>query len=394
MIYSISRSKQRFIVLCLVTAVYVALLIWLDFLQGGYWRDERHFWETSLSFSDRILPTLEQLRDYEELNTPLPFILFGALEYLFQQGIFLGRLVNLGLSLVISLIIGWPKPGRPYALFCLVGLWLCPYYFWLSGRLYTELITCFWIVLGLMAYVRDRTFLSGIAFILAVASRQYALAFPLAIFTYEFGLAMKTAIASSQIRLADQWKWLAPLVAVLSIGVWLYLFQGLAPETGIEVRQTPEVQQTFWAVGPGHVVNFMAFTSLYVVIPESLIFIGLLRQKLFEMPFRKGIGVAIALLIYVLIFPPSLVGDGPLMKVIALLPQGAIAVAVLYGLALIACLRFSRLNLITLIWLFNCLIMIKAFPLDRYVLLFAVAFWYLKSIGWADDQNQRLESKS
>ena len=141
MIYSISRSKQRFIVLCLVTAVYVALLIWLDFLQGGYWRDERHFWETSLSFSDRILPTLEQLRDYEELNTPLPFILFGALEYLFQQGIFLGRLVNLGLSLVISLIIGWPKPGRPYALFCLVGLWLCPYYFWLSGRLYTELIT-------------------------------------------------------------------------------------------------------------------------------------------------------------------------------------------------------------------------------------------------------------
>ena len=245
-----------------------------------------------------------------------------------------------------------------------------------------------------MAYVRDRTFLSGIAFILAVASRQYALAFPLAIFTYEFGLAMKTAIASSQIRLADQWKWLAPLVAVLSIGVWLYLFQGLAPETGIEVRQTPEVQQTFWAVGPGHVVNFMAFTSLYVVIPESLIFIGLLRQNQFAMPIRKGVGVAIALLIYVLIFPPSLVGDGPLMKVIALLPQGAIAVAVLYGLALIACLRFSRLNLITLIWLFNCLIMIKAFPLDRYVLLFAVAFWYLKSIGWADNQNQRLESKN
>lgn len=394
MIHSISRSRQRFIVLCLVTAVYVALLIWLDLLQGGYWRDERHFWETSLSFSDRILPTLEQLRNYEELNTPLPFIIFGALEYLFQQGIFLGRLLNLGLSLAISLIIGWPKPGKPYALFCLIGLWLCPYYFWLSGRLYTELITCFWIVLGLMAYIRDRTFLSGIAFILAIASRQYALAFPLAIFTYEFGLAMKTAIASSQIRLADQWKWLAPLVAVLSIGVWLYLFQGLAPETAIEIRATPEVQQTFWAVRPGQVVNFMAFTGLYVVIPENLIFIGLLRQNQFAMPIRKGIGVAIALLVYVLIFPPSLVGDGPLMKVIALLPQGAIAVAVLYGLALIACLRFSRLNLITLIWLFNCLIMIKAFPLDRYVLLFAVAFWYLKSIGWADDQNQRLESKS
>ncbi|MGP1383976.1 MAG: hypothetical protein ACTS2F_10485 [Thainema sp.] len=372
----------------------MALLIWLDLLQGGYWRDERHFWETSLSFSDRILPTLEQLRNYEELNTPLPFIIFGALEYLFQQGIFLGRLLNLGLSLAISLIIGWPKPGKPYALFCLIGLWLCPYYFWLSGRLYTELITCFWIVLGLMAYIRDRTFLSGIAFILAIASRQYALAFPLAIFTYEFGLAMKTAIASSQIRLADQWKWLAPLVAVLSIGVWLYLFQGLAPETAIEIRATPEVQQTFWAVRPGQVVNFMAFTGLYVVIPENLIFIGLLRQNQFAMPIRKGIGVAIALLVYVLIFPPSLVGDGPLMKVIALLPQGAIAVAVLYGLALIACLRFSRLNLITLIWLFNCLIMIKAFPLDRYVLLFAVAFWYLKSIGWADDQNQRLESKS
>ena len=103
----INHSKQKFLFVLSITAIYIVLMFWLDFLQGPYWYDEQTFWNTSLTFSDRLIPRIEDLRDYTELNTPLPFIIFGALEYLFDRGIFTGRLLNLILSLIIVFIIGY-----------------------------------------------------------------------------------------------------------------------------------------------------------------------------------------------------------------------------------------------------------------------------------------------
>jgi hypothetical protein len=92
--------------LFIIIAVYTTLLIWREFLKGAYLWDESHYWETSLIFSKSLIPSLNELKNYEELNTPLPFIIFGILQYLFRQGIFLGRLLTLILSLIIALIIG------------------------------------------------------------------------------------------------------------------------------------------------------------------------------------------------------------------------------------------------------------------------------------------------
>lgn len=62
-------TKQRFLFLLGITVIYVGLVIWLDFLHGAYWHDEKYFWETSIGFSRRLLPTLDDLRSYKELNT-------------------------------------------------------------------------------------------------------------------------------------------------------------------------------------------------------------------------------------------------------------------------------------------------------------------------------------
>jgi hypothetical protein len=69
------------------------------------------------------------LTTYGSLNTPLPFIIFGGLDYLFGEEAVPGRVLNFILSLVIIWIIGWPsqeKGGR--ALLSLIGLFLCPYF--------------------------------------------------------------------------------------------------------------------------------------------------------------------------------------------------------------------------------------------------------------------------
>lgn len=385
----LNHSRRKFIFILSITAIYIALIFWLDFLQGPQWYDEKTFWKTTLTFSNSLFPSIEDLRDYTELNTPLPFIIFGALEYLFHQGIFTGRLLNLILSLTIVFLIGYPTRSKgSRAILCLIGLFLCPYYLWLSGRLYTEMIACFWVIMGFVSYVRNRHLISCIAFILAIASRQYMLAFPIAIATYEFVVAIKNIKDFSKITSLLKWRWTAPLIAALSIFVWIYLFQGLVPKTALEVRLAPEVQRNTWALKPGGVINFLSFVGLYIVIPESILFRVNSTFQLLKQHQRKIIIIASILLIYFLIFPPLLSGSGNIAKVADLLPFNIFKMLLFYGLSLLACIRFSQPNLISLIVLFNSLIMVKAYPWDRYVLPLVVVFWYLKSIGFQEQSKQ------
>lgn len=377
----LTSSKQKFLFLLGITAIYTAIVVWLDFLQGPYLWDEDTFWQTSLTFSDRLLPTFDQLRDYSELNTPLPFIIFGALEYLLGRGIAAGRLLNLVLSLVIVLIIGWPTKQKGYrALLCVVGLFMCPYYLFFSGRLYTEMIACFWVVMGLVSYAKNRNWLSCVSFVLAIASRQYMIAFPLAIYAYET-IHICRLIHGRKVDAKMLIRWLSPLVAILSILGWFYIFGGITPETAAEVRKIPEVQQSTWAITPGGGVNSLAFVSVYIIIPELLLFKRSFWSNIWRQNASKVVWIALALLLYCLVFPPLPLDIGNLQKATRLIPSDFLRFLLMYGLALIACIRFSRPNLLSLMVFANALIMFKAHPWDKYILPLAVAFWYIKAHG-------------
>ncbi|MEO0533198.1 MAG: hypothetical protein AAF215_04955 [Cyanobacteria bacterium P01_A01_bin.123] len=385
---SLNRDQQKFLFVLSIAVIYITLVAWLNFLQGPTWWDEKHFWETSLTFSDRLVPSINDLRDYGELNTPLPFIIFGALEYFFHQGIFAGRLLNLILSLSMVFIIGWPARGKGgRAILCLIGLFLCPYYLWLSGRLYTEMITSFWVMMGFVAYVRNRHFLSCVAFILAIASRQYMLAFPVAIMAYELMVAILKIIRRRGIILVEPWRWLAPLIASASILGWFYLFGGLAPATGITVRDTPELQETIWAVTPGGIINFLSFVGVYIVIPEFILFQPQNRLQALKPKWRKVICIAVILLLFLLVFPPLFGGSGNINKLARLLPYDILKLIFYYCLSLLACIRFSQPDLISTVVLFNSLVMMKAHSWDRYILPLVIVFWYLKSTGLAEELN-------
>jgi len=390
------RSRHKFVFLLGVTAIYVALLVYLDFLQGPFWADEGNFWGTSLTYSDRLIPTLDSLRDYGELNTPLPFVIFGVLEYLFGQDIVAGRLFNFVLSIGLIFVIGWPRGHdksneKNRKLLCAVGLLMCPYYLMLSGRLYTEMIACVWAVLGFACYVRDRHLLSCIAFILAISSRQYMLAFPIAIATYEFLASLLTILSARQFTLKPdlkslkaQWRWIAPTIAALSIFGWIWFFKGLAPETAIVVRKTPAVQKTAWAFSPGVAVNFLAIVGSYIVIPEFLLFQPSAKLKALWKNRYRILLLAVGLALLFLVIPPIPSSRGGTIQIAELLPAESLKLLFLYFLVLFTCIRFYRPNLVSFIILFNSLMMIKAHPWDKYILPVAIVFWYLKSINFEE----------
>ena len=387
MTIQLNRSQQKFVLLLLIAAIYTVLIIQFDFLNGIKIKDEGHFWETSLTFSDTLIPSMEDLRNYQELNTPLPFMVFGVLEYFFHQGIFAGRLLNLILSLIIVFTIAWPnkaKQGR--GLSCLIGLLTCPYFLLNSVRLYTDIIACFCLLMGFIAYVRNRHLLSSIAFILAIASRQYMLAFPMAIATYEFIVSLTKIKTTRQFDLSQQWRWIAPSIAVLSIFGWIYLFQGLAPSSGIE-EMAPTVQKSTWDIQPSNATYFLSFVSVFIVIPEFILFTPQSILQSLKQKWRKVALIALGLLLFCIIFPPPTGSEGIFSLVLNLLHYEILKQALFYVLALIACIRFSQPNLIFISILFNCLIMMKAHTWSKYVLPLSVVFWYLKSIGLEDEFN-------
>lgn len=406
---SISRSRLIFLFILTITSLYFLLFIYLDTLRFPLTWDEPRFWRVSLSFSQSLIPTLDQLKDYGELNTPLPFIIFGILENLFHGGIFAGRALNLILSFLIICLIGLSRSKKEQIesartktvfdsrkhneaqnkekivpMLSVIGLLSFPYYLWLSSHLYTDIIATFFVLIGFWFYVRNQQILSGFAFILAIASRQFMLAFPAAIVAFEVISALQSG---SKIG-ARQF---VPLIATSSFFAWLLLFKGLAPSSALtsENLVVPLVQQQLFAIDPRGSLYFLSAVGLYFVIPEWLLFS---RKVTLRSLLTKKVGLlAFCLLVLFIIFPP-IEAHGILFKVTQAISIYPLKIVFLYTLAVLSLIRFSHLNLAFWVLLANTTIMLKAYPWEKYLLPLLVVFWYLKANGLLD--NIRLPSVS
>ncbi|MGF1675228.1 MAG: hypothetical protein ACFCUV_16310 [Rivularia sp. (in: cyanobacteria)] len=289
------------------------------------------------------------------------------------------------LSFLMTCIIGLPiNKTRRNSFLALCGLISFPYYLWLSGHLYTDIIASFFVLIGFVFYIRCQHIFSGISFVFAIASRQYMLVFPVAITAYELFKYLKIKFINNQKKQYKQqlMRILAPLIASFSIFGWFLLFKGIAPQAAITERSTPEVQLNWWSVELNNSLYFLACVGLYFVIPELILFRPKFRIK--NLLTRKNIFLAAVLLLFFIIFPP-LEAHGILIKVKKILPNEFLRLTLFYFLALITCLRFcNRPNLAFWIVLVNSGLMIKAYPWDKYVLPLLIVFWYLKSIGYLD----------
>jgi hypothetical protein len=381
----ITAVQPKYWFVGLLASTYIALFFATHQLQGSPWGDEQAFYETSQQFSQQLIPSLDQLKNYGELNTPLPFIIYGQIQHLFQGGLFAGRLLTYVLSISIAVLIGWTgsHKRRFTPVLALIGFFLYPYFLWLSTRYYTDIIAAFFALLGMIGYLRRQYFLSSLAFILAIASRQYMLAFPLAIASQEF------TIAISQ-RKRPSISFFLSISAAVSILGWFLLFGGLSPSSALITRSTPAVQQSLWAITPNSGLYSLANIGFYYVIPEWLLFKRAFQWR--AIWNRRNIAIIAVLLALCIAFPPHLVGKGILWEV-SNFPLIHQAIPFLFfGLICITCWRFPRPEIGFWLLFWHTLIMMKAYPWDKYTLPILMALWFLKAHGF--EQNTSLAKTS
>ncbi len=372
--------RIRLLFLLGVLVIYACVLFAFDGLRFEIGKDEVHFWPTSVQFSRTLIPSLEQLRGYDELNTPLPFVIFGMLEHLFGGGIAVGRAVNFVLSMLIVLLIGLPR-GKPLAprMLCALGLLSFPYYLGASIYLYTDLIAAACVVLGLHLHLGRRYWWSALALALGIASRQYMVAFPVGLLGFEWLRALRLG---ERPGLAC----LAPALAAATLLGWIAFFGGLAPATAVRTQdlKTAKALQLY----PDHALYLFTCVGAYFVIPEFLLLGGWRRLRgCIRRPSRRSLAMGLLVILLFALFPPlrnpldyDLPTMGFLDRFMRLFLGDASRVLLFCALALLCAGRFRRWSLASALILANALVLTKAhIAWDKYALALIVCLWYLRS---------------
>ena len=359
----------------LVLLLFAGVVICNCYLLFPAEKDETHFIETVQHFAQHPIPSFDDLRDYKDLNTPLPFLVFGQLEYWSGNGLVLGRYFNMLAALAIVLLVLFKGKGneRTHVAACF-GLLIFPYFLGVSTHLYTDIIPALLLALAFVLTDQKRHALAALCFFLAISSRQYMVAFPLAMGGY--------ALAAGKRPVEPAVLW--PLASCLGLAAWFMFFGGFGPKTAILLQKQylHTVDTLFFNVSNG--LAFLSSVGIYFVLPEALLFRrwhGLDNKKIYTLL------AAAALLALFMAFPPlgNLRGNpiptyGYFDKFLRLILSEQLRLVVYYLLALAAVLRFARPTLGLAILAANACILLKAHIFwEKYLLPMLVVFWLLKA---------------
>lgn len=388
MMKSIPRARIAFLCLALVGYMVIAgSLDWLDFDPA---KDEVHFWQTSLEFADQPLPSLDLLRSYGELNTPLPFVAFGWVEALLGQGIKAGRWLNAFISFaILCLFVLSARSHSHRVILAAIGAWSFPYLLGVSFYLYTDMMACAAAFLGLVAFRRSRWVTATIAFVLAISCRQYMIAIPAAIALERFVHHARTGgIRLGMIRnvMVDP-AMISSMVGVASLAGWILLFGGIAPQAEMQRQAIQTAEAPVFLVQNG--LYFLAAVGAYFVIPEWVL---IHRARLGRVRGEKALFLTLlalgGLAVLFIAFPPMKNINYPIetmgfldKAVRRILPEHDVARMLIFWVCAALCLiRFRAWSLATAVIVVHAVMLTKAhIAWDKYALPCLICLWYLSA---------------
>lgn len=387
---------RPYLITFLILLVYLFVSFTNEFLGfSELYQDENHYWPTALLFSKEFIPSLEVLRTYNQLNTPLPFMMGGWVLQIFGESIQHLRWMNFVLSFGILLVFIWYKPVARHRLWwSLFFLLAMPSFYLCAIHYYTDMVAWAAVLIGVVCYLKGKHWGALIAFAAAIASRQYMLAFPVGIGLFE-GIRIWKSVNWDMRRLfAGLWAdrvWVFYLVAVLTLVPWMILWGGLAPSAIMNAQHYGDAP--FYNIG--FVIYVSACAACYYVIPEALI-LGK-RSEFFSYPKKYPLkfGIIVAFVVVLLFsFPPRQTFNeyftwpylGYLDQFLETIKISGLVKNAIYGvLMVITLIRFipsGSISLGAILVLVNILLLGKAqLSWDKYFFPTLMILWFLTLHG-------------
>jgi len=169
----------------LFCAVYFFLYFTILFIVGynvPVWGDENHFTLTIRQFADSSL--LSILYNYEEMSTPLPFMIYAIWGKIFGFELITLRFFTIviasffySITFIFFKSVFTPKKAVLYTIF----LSLNPYLIGLSYFVFTDMLSMLFIVITMYAFKKDNNIVMSIGIAGALLCRQYLIFVPITI---------------------------------------------------------------------------------------------------------------------------------------------------------------------------------------------------------------------
>ncbi|MBI5762710.1 MAG: hypothetical protein HZA51_04210 [Planctomycetes bacterium] len=367
-------TRRKLVTAGVLGAAYLGLFVAADFLQFPIRKDERFFWPVVEQFAASFPPPIALLRDYDSPTTPLLFVVLGAVEHVIGGGIATARAVCLACSLIIAMIVAWPRSdswSRPAL--ALIGLAACPYFLGTSIHVYTDILASLFGVLGMIGFLNGRHVVAALSFALAIATRQYMVAFPLAMIS-------TTVMDAARGRKLERGHVIAYSTAALTLAMWVVFFGGLAPAMSRQSHLSADASG-HWHVD--HSLYFLSCIGAYFVLIEMLLF----RKRFSFAAPARALKTATAIAILFLICPPMGNAPGAGVEAMGYLDKGLRfllpdvgRVAVLAVLALLGVQRFAHNRVQLALILIQALTLVRShIAWDKYALPVLVILWYFRA---------------
>ena len=192
--------------------------------QWRLWHDEAHFYKTIQIFEHDI--SLDNLKHYQEMSTPLPFIIYALWGRLWEADIFHLRILSFLIALITCLVfhrILYLLFNGTKAFWGTVFLSINPYMIGFSIFVFTDMMAILFLVLTLFFLIRKHLILFVLSMAAAILSRQYMIFFTFAVFIYS-GLVYLHSKDTKSLSL-----FISNLFAVVPMVLLIILWSGLSP---------------------------------------------------------------------------------------------------------------------------------------------------------------------
>ncbi len=227
-------GKSIALFLAFVIVFQLAVILVGNFIrpEWGHWGDEWHFQNTIKQFGEEI--SLHNLRHYEEMSTPLPFLAYALWGKLVGFELFHLRILSLIMAVITYLVfhrlLFISIKDEKKVFWGAVLLVIQPYMIGFSIFVYTDMMAILFLLLAVLWHIRRRPILLGLCLVMAILSRQY-MAFLV------FGGGIYYLLEHITIKRRDSLTMLA--AAVLSVVPYLILvfwWGGLSPDSSLRQR--------------------------------------------------------------------------------------------------------------------------------------------------------------
>ncbi len=235
----------------------ILITVWFVGLDGPCYHDECHFVETVELFGRDM--GLSTIRTYNEMSTPLPFILYALWGRIFGFQLHVLRLFSLLVAVItyalfyrlLSDVFGSTSIAFASAAFMILN----PYMLGLSIFVYTDMLTLLFVILSCIAVLHRKPVLLFVSLAGALLCRQYTLFLAVAISVFCTLVLFRKKDRSASFLIG------ACVCALVPYAALIVLWRGLSPDNAVRTVYL----DTGLSYHPDHLILYMIMFCVYLL---------------------------------------------------------------------------------------------------------------------------------